>query len=514
METKSRSEYSILNILTGVGGYILNTIVGFVCRIYFVKCLSADYLGVNGLFTNVLSMLSLAELGIGNAIVYALYKPLAENDEDKIASLVSFYAKAYRTIGIVIAILGLILLPSLDIIITEIPNIDESIYLLYLINLFNTAFTYFFSYRTSLLIASQRNYIVTGFNYIVTIIQSVIQILVLILTKNYLLYLLIQSFGIFIYNFSISRIAEKIFPYIKSKNINQLPKEEKKSLFNNIKDLTLYKLSGLLVNSTDNILITFFDGLSITGIASNYTLLVNTLNSLLAQVFNGLTASVGNHNATNDNENKFSLFKTINLLNFWLFGWGAIGIYICTTDLVNVLFGNEYVLDKYISFVLALNFYTVGMQNAIWTYKQTTGLFKYGRFSQCFTAFFNIVFSILLGNKFGLFGILIATFFARLLTNLWYDPYVVFKFVFGKPFTMYILRYFKFIFILLFSGCISLTICNIITCSNILVVLFKMFVCSFIVNFIFIIFFYKTKELQKIKFYIFNISKKFLKISL
>ena len=130
MQNRSRTEYSILNILTGIGGYFLNTIIGFVCRMVFVRCLSADYLGVNGLFTNVLTMLSLAELGVGGAIVYALYKPLAENDEAKIASLMRLYSKAYRMIGTVIAVVGLALMPFIDLIIQEQPNIRESIYLL------------------------------------------------------------------------------------------------------------------------------------------------------------------------------------------------------------------------------------------------------------------------------------------------------------------------------------------------------------------------------------------------
>ena len=132
MDSRSRTEYSILNIIAGVGGYIVNTILGFICRMVFVKCLAADYLGVNGLFTNILTMLSLAELGIGGAIVYALYKPLAENDERKIASLVKVYGTAYKVIGCVIGIIGICLMPFLNIIITEQPNISESIYLLYI----------------------------------------------------------------------------------------------------------------------------------------------------------------------------------------------------------------------------------------------------------------------------------------------------------------------------------------------------------------------------------------------
>ena len=291
MKERSRTEYSIINIFVGIGGYIFNTILGFVCRMVFVQCLSADYLGVNGLFTNILTMLSLAELGVGGAIVFALYKPLASNDQEKIASLMKVYAKAYRIIGAVIFVVGLILMPFIDLIIQEQPNISESIYLLYVINLFNTASSYFFSYRSSLLIAAQRNYIVSGINYVVTILQSVLQMIFLLLFRNYLGYLLIQTIGTLVYNIIVSKVAVKQFPYIQSKDVKPLPKEEQRALFSNIRDLMIYKVSGLMVNSTDNILITFFNGLATTGIASNYTLLINTLNSLLGQVFHRVERS-------------------------------------------------------------------------------------------------------------------------------------------------------------------------------------------------------------------------------
>ena len=201
MEKKSRTEYSVLNIVTGLGGYAVNTVVGLVCRMIFTRTLSAAYVGVSGLFTNILTMLSLAELGIGSAIVYALYKPLATDDREKIASLVHFYGKCYQTIGIVVAAIGIIVMPFLDLLITEQPNIKESIYLIYGIHLFNTASTYFFSYRSSLLMAAQQNYIVTGTNYAITIGQSILQMIWLATTHEYIGYLLIQSIGTFIYNF-------------------------------------------------------------------------------------------------------------------------------------------------------------------------------------------------------------------------------------------------------------------------------------------------------------------------
>lgn len=235
MNNRTRSEYSIINIVTGFGGYFINTVVGYICRMVFVRCLSAEYLGINGLFSNILSMLSLAELGIGGAIGFALYKPLAEDNKEKITTLMQFYGKAYKIIGIVVAIFGLVMMPFLGIIITEQPNIAENLYVIYLIYLFNTASTYFFSYRSALLTAAQRNYIVLGVNYAVTILQSLIQIPILIFNHNYMLYLLIQTIGVFCNNVVVSWWAKKEFPYITKKNVQSLSTYEKKSYLSILK---------------------------------------------------------------------------------------------------------------------------------------------------------------------------------------------------------------------------------------------------------------------------------------
>lgn len=508
MKERTRTEYSVLNMLTGLGGYFLNTILGFVCRVVFVEYLSADYLGVNGLFVNVLNMLSLAELGVGSAIVFALYKPLAENDKEKIASLIKIYRKAYFIIGIVIAILGLALTPFLKFIIHEQPNIVENIYILYIINLFNTATSYFFSYRSSLLIAAQMNYVVSGVNYLVTILQSVIQIVFLMLTRNYLLYLLIQTFGTLIYNIVISRIAIKKFPYIQGTHIKELEKKEQKELFKNIRDLMMYKISGLLVNSTDNILITFFKGLAITGVSSNYTLLVSTLNALLGQIFNGLTASIGNHNATHERNEKFEMFNFLNLINFWIFGWASMGIIFCSSDIVKICFGKEYVLSIEIPFIMAVNFFSVGMMNAIWTYKHTLGLFRYGRSLQILTGVLNILFSIVLGEKWGLFGILFATFLARLCTNLWYDVYALFVYGFKRNPMLYVKKYLYYIVVLGIATILCHLTFKIIRGTQIMVLIIKIIVCSIICNGVFLVAFFHTNEFRKLK----EVSKNILKI--
>ena len=292
MAKKSRTEYSYLNIIAGVGGYSISIILSLINRMVFTRTLPAAYLGVNGLFSNILSMLSLAELGVGGAIVYALYKPLAEDNHEKVAALVKFFGKAYAIIGLTIAGLGLCLMPFLSIIVGEQPDIADNLHLIFLLYLFSTASSYFFTYRSTLLMAAQMNYYNTGINYLIISVQEVIQAVYLFFTHEYIGYLVIQVIFGLVYNIIISQVAVIKFPYIKNKEIPDLSSEETKKVFTNVRDLMIYKVSGVLVNGTDNIIITMFDGLAITGLASNYTLLVNTLSSNGRTKVNAITLVV------------------------------------------------------------------------------------------------------------------------------------------------------------------------------------------------------------------------------
>ncbi len=504
MLNKSRTEYSLMNIIAGLGGYVVNTLLGFICRMVFVRCLSESYLGINGFLTNFLSMLSLAELGIGSAIIYALYKPIAENDENKIAALMHVYRMAYYIIGVIVAVAGICMMPLLGIIVGDTSGIKESIYLIYGIYLFNTASSYFFSYQGSLITAFQRNYIVVGTSYVITCLQSVLQIVFLLRFKSYMPYLIIQTIGTQAYNIIITAWTHKDYPFIRNKNIIPLSKVEKKHLFKNVKSVTVYKLSGILVNNTDNLVLTYFNGLGITGLASNYTLLTNTLDTLVKQVFNAVTASVGNLNASDSQEKQYSFFKALNLANFWLYGWAAIGVAFVSSDLVKLLFGSTYVMSPEIPFILAVNLYMVGMQNAIWTYKNTKGMFRYGQYILLVTAALNVVGDIVFGSLFGVFGIYFATAVARLVTNTWYEPYVVFKIAFGLSPIIYLKKYLEYLFVLILSGTCCYILCNLIDTNILMLVILKLIICSVIPNLIFFIVFHRTDEMQ----YIINIVKR------
>lgn len=511
MKERSRTEYSLINMFTGFVGYGINTLVGFVCRIIFVRTLSADYLGVSGLFTNILSVLSLAELGISSAIIYALYKPIAKKDEKKIASIMQFYRKAYAGIGIAVGIIGLMLLPFLNLIITDPPAIKESIYLLYLLYLLNTVISYFFSYRASLLTAMQRQYIVSGYNYVITICQSILQIAFLFVTHEYIFYLVIQIIGSISYNIWISHKASKDYPYIKDKNVEPLSKDETWTLLKNVKALAVNKISGVLVNSTDNIAITFFSGISSVGYASNYILLSSTLGSLIGQVFNALPGSVGNLNATADEEGRYKFFKVLNLTNFWLFGWGAIGIAFCSSDLVKLFYGPEYVLPIKIPLIIAINSYTIGMLQASYTYKSTLGLFRYGQYLLFLTGIINLVFDVILGRCWGVFGIYVATLIARACTNLWYEPYAVYQYGLKKNPLLYLIRYCHFGLVLIIAGAFSWGICNLCNFTLVGNVIAKLIICSIVPNCVFIISFRRTEEFAYLKASAIRICKKIMR---
>lgn len=496
MKQRSRTEYSFLNIVTGFLGYGVNTVFGFVCRIIFVRTLSVEYLGVSGLFTNILSMLSLAELGISSAITFALYGPIARDDRSKIASIMAFYRKAYVLIGTAVAAMGLAVIPFLNVIITDAPQIKENLYVLYLLFLLNTVTSYFFSYRQALLTAMQRQYIVVGYSYIVTIAQSILQIVFLLLTREYIIYLMVQLIGGFAYNLWITVKAGRDYPYICEKSIAPLSKDEKHELLRNVKALAVNKLSGVLVNSTDNIAITYFSGLNLVGFASNYTIFSSTVDRLVTPMFNALTGSVGNLNASSDDETRHNFFKTLNLANFWFYGWATIGIALVSGDLVRLFYGDEYVLPMKIPIILALNFYSVGMLHASYTYKSTLGLFRYGQYLLFLTGIINLVLDVILGRIWGTFGIYLATLAARLLTNVWYEPYAVYKYGLKVSPREYFKKSLLFLMILLPTGGVCYILCALCRFSATVNVILKMIICSVIPNAAFVCCFKRSDEFK------------------
>lgn len=496
MADRSRTAYSIINMIASIGGYALNILLSFICRIFFVRQLGSEYLGINGLFSNILSMLSLAELGVGTAMIYALYKPVAQNNYPKIAAYMRIYGVAYKVIGCVIAVFGVALIPFLDILIKNPPNISENITVLYLIFLFSTVSSYFFSYRGAIFTANQKNYVMLAISYIVVIIQNIAQIIALLIFRSFMLYLILQVAFVLLSNMIISVKAARDYPYIENKNADKLSKDEVWALIKNIKALTVTKLSGILVNNTDNIVITYFNGLIATGVVSNYSLLTSTINSLANQVFTSMSSSVGNLNAVADEKHKYEIFKALNLVNFWLYGWAAIGIIMLSDDIVELFFGKSYVMGIEISIILAVNFYMLGMQSVVGMYKSTMGLFRYGQYILLITASFNLIGDVILGQRYGVFGIFLATAIARALTNTWYEPLVIFKHGFHKKITPYFLRYSMYLLLLTITCSFCYFLGGLFQLSLIPRLMIKIIIFVVIPNLFFGLVFYRSTEFK------------------
>ena len=426
MNGSSRITNSTRNILYGFISQLIVLFLNFIVRIIFIRYLGETYLGVNGLFSNILSVLSLAEMGFGTAITYNLYKPLANNDIEEIKSLMHFYAKIYKIIGFFVFLVGLVILPFLDYIINNDSGIDN-IYILYLLFLADSALSYFFAYKRSILNADQKVYICSKYRYIFVSIKRVVQILFILLFKNFIIYLLTQIVFTFLENLFISMKVNSIYPYLKLNNIKKLSQEKIKSITADVKALVLSKIANVALNGTDNIIITAFTDLKNVGILSNYTLISGSLTMIISQIYSAITGSLGNFIALENNERKADLFYIIDFMYFIIYGFCFICMFIIYNPFISYFFGKNLIFSNSIVFVFCINYLIEGMLQSFWSFRTTMGLFVQGKYRPLIAAVLNVLLSVILGMKLGVFGVLLGTTFSRLFVNAWYDPYIIFK---------------------------------------------------------------------------------------
>ena len=424
---KARTKNTARNTAVGIIAQMAQIVSSFLCRMVFVRALPQAYLGVNGLFSNILSILALSEMGIGSAVTYELYSALAHEDEEQIKSLMRFFRNACFIIGMVITITGLLIMPLVGKWVPMDPEITEDIRVLYLFFLVNTSITYFMAHRIAIIQDSQQSYILTLVHTGVTIIQNVTQIIILLTSRNFLLYLTIMVLSTLAYHVICTYISGRLFPCLKDKNVQPLPKEQTKRMWINTKDLFITSISGRLINQTDNIIITAFGGLVTTGLNSNYSLLIATLVSLTRKVNDAIQASIGNVSALENDEKKLSLFNEVNFFFFWFYFWCTCSFIILVQDAIKLFFGANYVMAFSIAIITGVNFYTAEQGMIVRIFKETMGLFRYGKYVALFSGIINIFLSLLMGKYWGVFGILLASFVSQIVTTRWYFPYVTFK---------------------------------------------------------------------------------------
>ena len=493
-----RIKNTIRNITAAFTGQLFGIIITFVARTVFVRTLSAEYLGVNGLFTNILSMLSLAEMGFGSAIVYSMYKPLADRDELKVKALMDFFAATYKKIGLVILSIGLLLIPFLDFLIKDTPNIPN-LTLIYLLYLLNTVSTYFFAYKRTIITADQKEYISTIYRYSFVFITNIVQIVILIFTKNFLLYLLVQVILKFVENLLVANKANSLYPYIVNIEKNELDKETKTTIYKNVRAMVYHRFGGVIVNGTDNILISLYVGIKWVGLYSNYFLLISALNTIIGQIFISMTASVGNLNALESKDKTKKIFNSIFFANFWLFGFSSISLFILINPFIKLWLGSEYLLSNAVVVLIIVNFYLKGMRRTTLMFRDSMGLFWHDRYKPIFEAIINIVVSILLAQHYGIAGVLIGTLFSTLTTCFWIEPYILYKYGFADNVMQYFKKYIFYstalIIVALITYGISWSLIQTITVKTFVITLL---ICLIIPNVLFLILFRTTEEYKYI----------------
>lgn len=504
-----RTENSIKNMLVGSVGQLLTIVLGIVSRSIFLRILSIDYLGVSGLFSSILTMLSFAELGIGSAIVYSLYKPLAEDNQELILSLMRAYQKIYRMIGVFVLVLGIALTPFLDFFIaheTSIPNID-TIYVLFVLN---ASLSYFFAYNRSLIMADQKNYKLAGITFAFKVFHAVGPIVILLILRQYILYLVTQICLTVIENIFVFCKVNRMYPILKQKQAQKIPPEVKATLKKNVLALMIYKIAIICVSATDNILISRYIGLAVVGIYQNYTLIINNVTAVISQAIVSLTASVGNLVALEDTSRRHDIFNVIQFGNFWIYGLASSCFFVLLNPFIGMVFGAENILEMKTVLPIVLAAYILGMQKSVSIFRDAQGLFWQGKLRPLAQAVVNIVASI------GLYkltnhvsAIFWGTVICRITTSFWFDPYIVYKHSLHQPLRSYFIRYTIYTAVMIISTASVYYIGNVITVGipTLSSFFIKFVLCIVIVNGMYYLLFRKTKEFA----YLWNVAKNTLK---
>ena len=461
----SRLKNSALNFASGFLGRVLTILLNFVVRTIFIYCLNEAYLSVNGLYSNILTVLSLAELGFGSAMVFRMYAPVAAKDYQKTAALLHFYKKIYAVIGAVIFGLGLCVIPFMDYIIKDKPDVS-GLTLYYILFLINTTISYWFaSYKASVLYADQKEYIKTNVQNAMSILQSALQIVLLLIFRKYLLYLLVQLGCNIILNLYVAHLVDKRYPQIREYRDARLTSDERGQIKKDAEALVLSRFGHVALNGTDNIIISAVVGVLWVGRLSNYTLICDSVTSVLCQITAAITGSLGNFFATEDKHAGYVLFKKVEFLNFWLYGFSFIALATLLDPFVQIWAGGRFVLGLPISIAIAINFFVAGYMNTLWVFRSTLGLFKQGKFRPILVAILNIVLSIVLGKLWGVFGVLFATFLSRAAISLWYDPLILHRYGFEVSCKPFFARYFRRVLLLTAVLIAMLTIRHVVLSS-------------------------------------------------
>ena len=493
MAQSSRVKKSIKNISYSLLGYVCLTMLQLVNRLIFVQFLPIEYLGIHGLFTNIITILSLSELGVGTAIVYALYKPVAENRIEKIKSLMALYKKIYTIIGFSVMALGVLLTPFLHLLIRDKPDI-KYLRVYFLLYVLNAGISYFYTYKRSLIICNQDEYISSLTMMFTSIGNRLCQIIVLYLTKSFLLYLIVQIIFTRLENVIIARIADQKYPYLKDKDCKPLEKEETDGIKKNVMAMMIHNVGNVVVNATDNVIVSKILGLASVGILSNYTMVFDLVSGAIMKIFTSIAPSLGNLVALEKKEKTEGTLYQILFLNFWIVSSCTICLYCLCQPFIELWLGKSYLLSQSMVAVLSACFYITGMRRTVLHFRNAAGLFWQDRYKAIAESLVNLTVSIPLTLSMGLIGVKIGTLISMAGIAFWMEPYVLFKYYFKKSAGRYMTVQILYGVVTIISAYVLNRICMMIPAVTIGSFIIKIAICVIPINVIILLVYWFTQR--------------------
>ncbi len=503
---RSRTEYSARNTTVAMAARVAAILAGYFTRVVFTHTLSEDYVGINGLFTDILNVLALSELGVGTAITYALYKPVSEKNVEEQKSLMRMYRQFYRIVAAIVLVGGLLVIPFMDVLIKNQTQV-EHLTVIYLMYLMNSVISYLLIYKRTLIDAHQLSYIGVMYQTVFLLIQNAVQVLVLLCTRNFFFFVSVMILCTLANNICISLKADRLYPCLREREVQELPGEEKRSIYRNIRAMLMHKIGNVIVNNTDNLLLSSLVGIVSVSKYSNYFLMIGSVRQVLNQMFQGITASVGNLGVEEGRERIRKIFEASFFMGQWMFGLAAICLFELVDIFVQISFGTQYVFTRDITLVLCLNFYFTGMRQAVLVFRDSMGLFRYDRYKSLAEAAINLGVSILLGRKMGTLGIFLGTLVSTITTSLWVEPYMLYKHRLKISSRGFFLRYIQYacVTFLLWTGedllCRYMLGGNDVSgrCSTGMlwqVCCLKLAVCFTVTNLVYLLIYHRTREFR------------------
>ncbi|GLC29724.1 lipopolysaccharide biosynthesis protein [Clostridium omnivorum] len=493
-----RTKKAVKNLTYNLIFYIIASLLGFVTRKIFINELGVQIAGLNSLFSSVLGFLNLAELGIESAVIFALYKPLAQDEKENIKGIIVFYQRLYRIAGIVILLLGLISTIFLPFFAKGQVN-SHLVKVYFVIYILNTVVTYLFSSKLSLLNVDQKSYIISSIDGIMKILKSVAQILILIVYKSFLLYLALEALFSLIYYAYMNRIINKQYPWLKECNA-VLDSDTKKSIFKNIKALSYHKIGSFVVYSTDYLVMSAFSTLSAVGMYSNYIMVINFFLNAIVKMFNGITASIGNLIIEDNSQKNYDVFKKLFLFNYWIVVFITISLYNTMDYFIAIWLGKQYFVSRFILIIALVNFYITALRPCVERFKEAAGIYNEDKYAPIAESIINLGFSILFAKYMGIAGVVLGTVVSDVAVIFWVKPLLVYKKVFRVSFKNYLLLYGKTLLLAIGILIISSGILKVLVLPyNFYGFMLNCMLNVVIINLILILVFRKTEEYSYLK---------------